>query len=326
MEPIQIILLMCILLLGFAGIYYFTTNKERMRRARALSVISGTSHAGGMGNSKNARDKRRADLAKKLKETDVEERKKRKGTIKDLLVQAGFFYTSPIKFWMIAFVFGTVAILSLKLIWGVAGLKFIFAIIICYLGIPRFVLKFLVKRRQKKFLKEFPDVLESMMRLLKAGMPVGEAIAMVAREFEGPVSEEMQRVYDEQKVGIPLGEAVLGVAVRVPLPEVQMFATGISIQQQTGSSLSEILQNLATVIRARFHLRRKVEALSAEAKASAGIIASLPVFVATALYFVNRDYIILLFITETGKNLLTGSAVWMSLGVLVMRQMINFRV
>lgn len=325
MDNIQMMLLVVIVLIGFAMIYMLATGKERARRSRAMSVISGQKSRGDKSGGVDDKDKRRADLAKKLKESDEHEKKKDKqGSIKDLLVQAGFYYTSPVKFWIMAFCFGTLATFLMAVFWKLSGPKLLFGIVIAYLGIPRFILKFMVKRRQKKFLKEFPDVLEAMMRLLKAGMPVGEAIAMVAREFEGPISEEMQRVYDEQKVGIPLGEAVIGVADRVPLAEVQMFATGIAIQQQTGSSLSGILENLANVIRARFHLRRKVDALSSEAKASAGIIASLPVIVALGMYVVNREYIMLLF--TDGQHLLWASAVWMSLGVFVMKQMINFKV
>lgn len=324
MGSLQIFLVVLVVLIGFAMIYMLATGKERARKTRALSVISGQNKSGSKGGGQNDRDKRRADLAKKLKETDAPEKKKKEGSIKDLLRQAGFYYTSPVKFWIIAVVFGTVSTFLVKLIWAPSTFGLCLIAVTLYLGIPRFVLKKLVARRQKKFLKEFPDALESMMRLLKAGMPVGEAIAMIAREFEGPISEEMQRVYDEQKVGIPLGEAVLGVADRVPLTEVQMFATGIAIQQQTGSSLSEILQNLSNVIRARFRLRRKVDALSAEAKASAGIIGSLPVLVALGLYLVNREYIMLLF--THGQHLLWGSAIWMSMGIFVMKQMINFRV
>jgi tight adherence protein B len=106
----------------------------------------------------------------------------------------------------------------------------------------------------------------------------------------------------------------------------QMFATGISIQQQTGSSLSEVLINLASLIRARFRLKRKVQALSAEAKASAGIIGSLPVVVAFGLWCINPDYVELLWTTPTGKIMFYGSLGWMSIGVIMMKQMINFKV
>ena len=134
----------------------------------------------------------------------------------------------------------------------------VMAPIIGFFGFPRFVLSRLTKRRQKKFLEEFPDALEATVRLLKAGMPVSEAISMIAREFTGPIGDEMSRIYDKQKIGIPLHEAAGEATKRMPLPEVKMFATGLAIQAQTGSSLSEVLQNLSNVIRARFKLKRKL--------------------------------------------------------------------
>lgn len=194
------------------------------------------------------------------------------------------------------------------------------------LGFPRFVLRFLTQKRQKKFLEDFADALEAMVRLLKAGMPVGEAISMVAREFTGPVGEEMARMYDEQKIGIPLSESATHAARRMPLAEMKMFATGITIQQQTGSSLSEILTNLSKLIRARFRLKRKVVALSSEAKASAMIIGALPILVSAGLYAINPKYMIVLFTVTTGKILLGCAIAWMLVGILVMRQMINFKV
>lgn len=157
-------------------------------------------------------------------------------------------------------------------------------------------------------------------------MPVSEAVSMISREFEGPVGEEMSRIYDKQKIGVPLHEAALEATKRMPLPEMQMFATGLAIQAQTGSSLSEVLMNLSNVIRARFRLKRKIKALSSEAIASAGIIASLPVLVATGMYFTNYEYISVLFTDSFGKILLTGAIVWMGIGVFMMKAMINFKI
>ncbi len=191
---------------------------------------------------------------------------------------------------------------------------------------PKFFLKWKAKRRQKKFLKEFADALDAMARLLQAGMPMSEAIAMTSREFEGPLKEEMLRIYDNQKIGVSIGEAALMMARRVPLPEVHMFATALQIQSETGSSLSEVLYNLSNVIRSRFRLRRKVQALSSEAKSSAAIIGCLPLLVMLALYLARPEYIGLLFTKPTGKIMLWGSSIWMSFGVLMMRQMINFRI
>jgi tight adherence protein B len=193
-------------------------------------------------------------------------------------------------------------------------------------GLPRWILKKMATSRQTEFLKEFPDALDASVRLLQAGMPISEAVAMVSREFEGPLRDEMQRMYENQKVGVSLGGAALEMAQRVPLPEVHMFATALQIQSETGSSLSEVLGNLSAVIRSRFRLKRKIKALSSEAKASAAIIGSLPPLVALGLYFANRKYIMILFDTHSG-NVTVGCALfWMLCGILVMKQMINFKI
>ena len=149
---------------------------------------------------------------------------------------------------------------------------------------------------------------------------------MVAREFTGPIGEEMGRIFDQQKIGVSLPEAVLDCARRIPLAEVQMFATAVTIQAQTGSSLSDVLEGLAKVIRARFRLRRKVQALSSEAKSSAMIIGALPVVVATGMYFINPEYVSVLFTEPKGKLMLFGAISWMGCGVFCMKIMINFKV
>lgn len=149
---------------------------------------------------------------------------------------------------------------------------------------------------------------------------------MSAREYVGPIGEEMSKVYEDQRVGDTLPEAVQKMAFRMPLAEVKMFATAVTIQTQTGSSLSEVLQNLSNVIRQRFRLKRKVQALSAEAKISAGIIGCLPVIVVGSMYLTNYDYIALLWTTSTGKMMAYGALGWMGIGVIIMKQMINFKV
>lgn len=297
-------------------------RKEKQKRA--LSIIAGKAISVSDNQDKADNDKRRADLAKKLQQKESTKTKK-SAVMQNLLRQAGFPETSVKKFWVLSLIFGLCFAVIIKLIGQSTPVVFL-SLIVGIFGLPRFFLKFKAKRRQKKFLEEFPDALESMVRLLKAGMPVGEAIAMVAREFVGPVGEEMSKVYDEQKIGISLSEACLHAAERMPITEMQMFATGISIQQQTGSSLSEILTNLARVIRSRFRLKRKVTALSSEAKSSAGIIGSLPILVAGGLYAINPDYMYPLFHTLPGKIWLGIAGGMMCTGVLVMRQMINFKV
>lgn len=297
---------------------------ENKKKQRMMSVLTGEAQHSEKKSKVNPQDQRRSDLSKKLKESEGKEKKTDGISLAMRLEQAGLSISTK-QFWIASLICCLVCS-ALSKIMGVSTFVFIMVIITSFFGLPRLFLKLKTKNRQKKFMDDFADALESMMRLLKVGMPVSEAIKMVSREFTGPMGEEMGRVFDQQKIGVPLPEAVLEASRRMPLTEMQMFATAIAIQTQTGSSLSEVLQNLADVIRARFRLKRKVQALSSEAKASAMIIGALPILVATGLYFVNPEYIILLFTHPTGKFMLGCAIGWMMLGVLVMRQMINFKV
>jgi tight adherence protein B len=302
-------------------------GNRQQRRERYMSVIARTPGGGGKGEDKDkALAKQRAEIAKKLKEAGAEqqEKKKDKTSLKDQMQQAGF--EAPVsRYWIGSAIFALfVWLLLLLTSWPMIAK--VLVVFTAFLGLPKLFLKWRAKRRQKKFLTEFADALDAMARLLQAGMPMTEAIAMASREYTGPLKEEMMRMYENQKVGIPIGEAALISARRVPLPEVHMFATALQIQSETGSSLSEVLQNLSAVIRSRFRLKRKVQALSSEAKSSAAIIGCLPLVVTLGLYVARPEYIGLLFTLPKGKILLAGAGIWMSFGVLMMRQMINFRI
>ncbi|MBE2191328.1 MAG: type II secretion system F family protein [Alphaproteobacteria bacterium] len=310
------------IVLGMSGLLLMSTRQDKQKRD--LSIITGQAVTNNSDVLKQESEKRRSDLAKKLQESNAVKSKK-SAEIKYLLRQAGFIDTPIKNFWLASLISGIVLTLVLMMS-GQSPTIIVLGGFVGVLGLPRLFLKIKIGRRQKSFLEEFPDALEAMVRLLKAGMPIGEAISMVSREYTGPVGEEMLRVYNEQKIGITLADACQHAAERMPITEMQMFATGIAIQQQTGSSLSEILSNLARVIRARFRLKRKVQALSSEAKSSAAIIAALPILVAGGLYAINPDYMYPLFYTLKGKFYLFGAIGWMVLGGLIMRQMINFKV
>lgn len=330
MNPIILILVAIIVVIILMVILLVLNNKDKARKDKTLSIITGKSTADIMQKSgdRDEQSKRRAEIAKKLKETKGEleqkNKKKKKRTISLMLEQAGLDASAK-KFWFMSFISLAVFLLLGKLMGASVFIMIMFAVIGLF-GFPRLVIRHLTLRRQKNFLKEFPDALEAMVRLLKAGMPVSEAISMISREFDGPVGDEMMRVYDKQKIGVPLHEAAQEATRRMPLTEMQMFATGLTIQAQTGSSLSEVLMNLAGVIRARFRLKRKIKALSSEAIASASIIGALPCLVTLGLWLVNPDYIGILFTDSFGKILLAGAVFWMFLGVLVMKIMINFKI
>jgi len=324
--PLTIAALVVFLVLA-AGISIIISRRQE-RRDRYVSVIART--GGGIqakeGETDRAAARHKAELARKLKEAGAEsqERKKDKASIRQMMQMAGI--DAPVsRYWVFsAFFATTVSVFVLLSAWPPIAKMFI--IFTAFFGVPKLFLKWKAARRQRKFLEEFADALDGMVRLLQAGMPMSEAVAMGAREFTGPLKEEMLRVYENQKVGMALGEAALLMARRIPLTEVHMFATALQIQSETGSSLSEVLSNLSAVIRARFRLKRKIKALSSEAKASAAIIGALPLLVMFGLYLARPEYIGLLFTLPKGKVMLFGAGLWMSFGMLIMRQMINFRI
>ncbi len=316
-----------VLILTLAVVASVAISAQQKKRSRYMAVIARDASLSSS-DDKDKMAKQRADnIARKLKAAGQEENKKKdkdKTSLRDLMMQAGF--DAPMsRYWMCAAGFALLVFGLLKLTsWP--SIAVFFVTFTAFAGVPKLFLKWKAARRQKKFLESFADALDASVRLLQAGMPISEAVSMVSREFEGPVRDEMMRIYENQKVGVPLGEAALQMARRIPLPEVHMFATALQIQSETGSSLSEVLSNLSSVIRARFRLKRKIKALSSEAKASAAIIAALPVLVSFGLYLVNEPYISLLFTLPKGKLLLSGAIFWMCCGILIMRQMINFRV
>jgi tight adherence protein B len=191
-------------------------------------------------------------------------------------------------------------------------------------GAPRFILGFLYKRRMKKFLNEFPNSLDIMVRSIKSGLPLNDALRLIAMEGQEPVKGEFRRIVEAQQMGLTIPDACARMGATIPLQEVKFFAIVIGIQAQAGGNLSEALGNLSRVLRERKKMIGKVQALSMEAKASAVIIGSLPFVVATLVSMTSPDYIAPLFTDPRGHLILLGSGVWMLIGVLVMRKMISF--
>ncbi|HZH12326.1 MAG TPA: type II secretion system F family protein [Microvirga sp.] len=178
--------------------------------------------------------------------------------------------------------------------------------------------------RFKAFSTEFPNAVDVIVRGVKAGLPLVDCLRIISLEAQEPVRSEFREILEDQTLGLPLDESVQKLAERIPLPEANFFSIVISLQSRTGGSLSEALSNLSKVLRERKKMKAKIKAVSSEAKASAAIIGSLPVVVATLIYLTSPDYISLLFTTSTGHITLVASGFWMLIGCLVMRKMINF--
>jgi len=192
------------------------------------------------------------------------------------------------------------------------------------IGLPRFVVGRIRKKRIKAFTTEFPNAVDVIVRGVKAGLPLNDCIGIVSREAKDPVASEFRRIIEHQNLGMPLSDAVLKLNDSMPTAEANFFGIVIAIQQGAGGNLAEALSNLSGVLRDRKMMEAKIKAMSAEAKASGGIIGSLPVIVGILVYLTTPDYISILFTDPTGNLILAGAAVWMSMGIFVMKQMINF--
>ncbi|WP_312806734.1 type II secretion system F family protein [Agrobacterium cavarae] len=285
-------------------------------------------------NMKAARDrlqettKRRKstqDMLKELEKKQSEKAKKRNNaSVKSLILQANLSI-SPSRLYLISAGLSVFAAL-VALLYDMPLLVALGIGFIGILGAPRWVLRFLVKRRQTKFLEEFPNALDVMCRSIRSGLPLNEAVRLIASDGQEPVKTEFRRVVDSQQVGMSLPEAIERMTLTMPLPEVSFFGIVIAMQAQAGGNLSETLGNLSKVLRDRRKMKAKVSALSMEAKASAVIIGALPFIVAFLVYLTSPDYLMVLFTDQRGHLILGCSAVWMSIGIIIMRNMINFEI
>ena len=189
---------------------------------------------------------------------------------------------------------------------------------------PRSYVGFNRNRRFAAFGDELPNAVDVIVRGVRSGLPLGDCLRVIAAEGQEPVRSEFKVVVDDQTLGVPVQDAMLRLAERVPLPETNFLATVVAVQTRSGGNLTEALANLSNLLRERKKMRGKIKAMSSEAKASAGIIGALPPVVAGFLYLTSPQYISLLFTTTLGQVVLVACAVWMLIGVLVMRAMINF--
>jgi tight adherence protein B len=191
-------------------------------------------------------------------------------------------------------------------------------------GLPRWLLSYLKKRREAKFLDAFPDAVDIIVRGVKAGLPLLDCLKMITTESPEPIRSEFRSIVETQAIGVPLGEACSKLYEDMPLPEANFFGIVVAIQQKSGGNLAEALGNLSRVLRDRKKMKAKIQAMSQEAKASAAIIGALPIAVMTLVYITSPQYISLLWTEPVGRLMLAGSAVWMTMGIMVMRKMINF--
>ena len=272
--------------------------------------------------------KRRKTVQDSLK--DLENRQKakdknvKKPPLKQQLRQAGMTVTIE-RFYLYSAISGLVltalAFIGGAPLWILPG-----ALLAGTLGLPRWFVSFKRGRRVKAFLNEFPNALDVIVRAVKSGLPLNDGIRLIANEAQEPVRTEFRRIVEAQQLGLSIPEATLRMPETMPCAEAGFFGIVIQIQSQAGGNLSEALGNLSRVLRDRKKMKAKVQALSMEAKASAAIIGALPFIVAFLVYLSSPNYIMPLFTTSSGHMIIGFSLVWMSIGIFVMRKMMNFEV
>ncbi|NNL18902.1 MAG: type II secretion system F family protein [Boseongicola sp.] len=319
--------------LGIGGVLYAlmlpsleNQDKRNRRLAQVKSLKTDSTSKRAEVDKQQEGQKRRKQISESLSELEEKnksrERYATKPPLKVQIKQAGLKINVRT-----FYIYSAIAGVGATFIALVMGVPLIYCLGILFavgLGLPRWIVSYLRKRRVKKFLAEFPNSIDIIVRAIKSGLPLNDGLRLIATEAREPVQSEFRRIIEAQQLGMSVPEACLRMYETMPCSEANFFAIVIQIQSQAGGNLSEALGNLSGVLRARAQMKAKVGAMSMEAKASAGIIAALPPIVVILVYLSSPDYIKLLFTTDTGLLILGVSGVWMSIGVFVMRQMINF--
>jgi tight adherence protein B len=309
---------------GLGFVFAGPTDTDRVAR-RAQSIAAAPRRTNQSVRSKSLQDNaqnRRRQLLKSLKEQEKAQRKA-SVSLTSRLKQAGLSIT-PVHFWIISGIVGLVVLAATAVlranIFAVAGLTFAAG-----LGLPRWVVGFLAKRRTKKFTEAFADAIDIIVRGIRSGLPVGDCLKIIAKESPQPLAGEFNRLVDALAMGITVEEGLEKMYERMPTPELRFFTIVLAIQSKTGGNLAEALANLSTVLRARKLMREKIKALSSEATASAFIIGCMPPGVMVLVMITTPSYMMLMFTDPRGQAMLMGGGIWMALGIFVMRRMINFK-
>lgn len=223
-----------------------------------------------------------------------------------VLMSAGFFGGFLILWWM-----------------GVgAALSLITALMLGYL-VPLWHCRRVLRRRNRKFIDQFPDALDTIVRSVRSGFPLSTALKMLADTSESPVKEEFRQVVDELSMGRALNQALSRLAARINEPDIRFFVVVLVVQQETGGNLAEIVGNLSSVIRKRRQLRHKIRAMTSEGRATAWILGLLPVFVFGILYTAQPNYLMPFFTEPVGHIMLLVVILLIATSVFIVRQMVN---
>lgn len=307
----------------FAFLFPYISG-DREKEKRVQGVTENRQRKLGNAAQTESQSSRKKSVADTLKEIETRGKSKEKVTLRLQLQRAGL-QISPRDFYIASAISGVLGFALVHLGLNAPLMGGLVAGFICSMGLPRWFLNKIIKRRQAKFLKEMANAIDVVVRGVKSGLPLNECLQVISRESPEPIASEFREVVEQQRMGVTLAEALERLCDRIPLPEVRFLSIVIAIQQQAGGNLSEALGNLSGVLRDRLRMQLKIKALSAEAKSSAAVLASLPPGVMFMVYLTSPDYIMPLFTTMMGRFMIGVGACWMLTGVMIMKKMINFK-
>jgi tight adherence protein B len=321
-QNLAIFFLVAVAMGGVAWVFIYPTLSGERHAERRKETVTRAGATLPARSGRNAPKSRREQVEGSLRELEERNAKARSVPLAVKITQAGLTWSKQ-RFFITSGLLGLFAFLLVIMVtgelWAALGIAFAMAF-----GLPMWVLKFLKRRREAKFLLGFPDAVDIIVRGIKAGLPLLDSMRIITTDAPEPIKSEFRAIIETQTIGIPIGEAVGKLYERIPVPEANFFGIVIAIQQRAGGNLSEALGNLSRVLRDRKKMKAKIQAMSMEAKASAAIIGCLPIAVMLLVYVTSPDYIELLWTHPMGRLMLAASATWMLIGVLVMRKMINF--
>jgi tight adherence protein B len=323
MNSISLFFLVSVAIGGVAWVFIYpllSGEKKVEKRKESVARSAPVSARAAAVTARASQRNRREQVEGSLKE--LEAKKAKSVPLSAKISQAGLSWSKN-QFILVSAMLGLVAFVIFLAV--DAGLLAAVAVAFAAgFGLPLWILRFLKKRREAKFIDSFPDAVDVIVRGIKSGLPLLDSIKVICADAPEPLRSEFRAILDIQAIGVPLGDACGKLYERVPVSEANFFGIVISIQQKAGGNLSEALGNLSKVLRDRKKMKAKIQAMSMEAKASAGIIGSLPIVVMGLVYLTSPQYIELLWTHPTGRVLMAIGAFWMSCGIFVMRRMINF--
>jgi tight adherence protein B len=250
-------------------------------------------------------------------------RSARVSAMQDSLLQAGMKFRAG-NFLVLCMICGILAGLAVLVLSKNAAIAWVALIIGAVL--PYAVVSYRRQKRLEKIEELFPEAIDTLARAVRAGHAFTTALEMISSEISEPLASEFRQLFEEQKFGMPVRDALMNLTQRVPLVDIKFFVTAVMLQRETGGNLAEILDNLSYVIRERFKIQRQVRVHTAQGRLTMALLMAMPPTVVAILLVFSPEFVRPLFYDPFGHVLLVGSITLQTIGYFVIRKIIKIQV